>query len=477
MLTKIKKRLNLTTPARASVWYTASGVIERGIAFIFTPIFTRSLSREEYGLYSLYISWMGLFTIFVTLELTGNVIYKGLSKFKGREDELISCSLGLMTVSALLVLTLFIIFEPYAVSILGLSRGVCLMLIAHVYANGVISLYSAKCRYSYKYKSQSLINLLQAAIPPTVAFMLINFTRVRAEARIISTMAVSVAVCLPLIVGITRRGGRLFKGDVWRYLIRFTLPLLPHFIATTVTAQAGKLFIGRFLGEGALAQYSIVFSMGFLLNLLTGGIQSALTPWINRKLRENAEEKIDRTAERAFVLLSIATLLGLCFSPEGLAFLAPPEYRGALAAIYPLCISVLISFLVMLINAVMLYYEKGYLTTICSVIGAILSIALNYVFTPRLGYISAAMIQLAISVVNLLISYAMMGGVLKKRASNPRSYVISATLTIFAAGVLFSLRYSFVSRVLLFLALTLMIIPRAIECKDLIFEKKKAERI
>ena len=83
-------------PARASVWYTVCGVIERGVGFIFTPIFTRALTPEEYGLYPLYVSFMSLFTIVITLELSGNIIYRGLSKYRGREDEFISSTLGIV---------------------------------------------------------------------------------------------------------------------------------------------------------------------------------------------------------------------------------------------------------------------------------------------------------------------------------------------------------------------------------------------
>ena len=55
-MNKIKKIYkNMSLPAKASIWYMLCSVLQKGISVITTPIFTRILSTEQYGLVSIYL--------------------------------------------------------------------------------------------------------------------------------------------------------------------------------------------------------------------------------------------------------------------------------------------------------------------------------------------------------------------------------------------------------------------------------------
>ena len=70
----------LRTPVRASFGFTAVGMAARAVSVLTTPIFTRLLVPGEYGLYTLYMSWLGLLTPFVTWNMQGGGLYRGLQK-------------------------------------------------------------------------------------------------------------------------------------------------------------------------------------------------------------------------------------------------------------------------------------------------------------------------------------------------------------------------------------------------------------
>lgn len=458
------------------MWYTATSALERGVNFIFTPIFTRALTPEEYGLYPLYVSFMSLFTIVITLELGGNVVYRGLAKYKGRECEFISCALGIISLFTLLSLVALALYGDAISVFTGLSREILLFLILQVFFNGILNLHLAKSRYAYEYKGVSAINSALAILSPTLSFLLIKFTRVRATARIIAPLIVTAIIAMPLVITMLRRGKRIFSREIWWYILKLDLPLLPHFISTAIIAQSGKIIVGRYFGEGALAKYSIVFSMGFVFSLITVGINSALAPWINRKLASGEGERIAVAVEPAFTLFALLTLCGLCFSPEGLAFLAPREYGSALGAIYPLSISVLIGFLSTITNAVLLFHERSYLISTASVIAAAVNLTLGLTVTARYGCIAAAFVQLASALVLFVVSAVMLGGVSKKRLLKPTSHLAVIGFTAASSGLLYLLRYSFLSRSLLFVALVMLAVPVTLKCKTLIIEKENARQ-
>ncbi len=471
MAEKIKKRAIITLPAKASVFYTLTGAFERGINVLFTPIFTRILSPSEFGVYPLYTSWLGIFTVFLTLELSGNVIYRALSRYKNKSLELIMNSYIILFALSSIALTSTIIFADFFEGLTGLPRRIIIFLILQILINGIINLYISLCKYSYRYKLPSFINLLNALISPTLALTLIYFYDARRDARIIAPLLVGVIIAIPLFIHIFKKARAHFSLEIIRYLIRLSSPLLPHFLALSAMAQSGKIFIGRFFGSEAVAKYSLVFSVGFIFTLFTSGIQSSLLPWINRKLSHGAGHTVDLLCERLFALFSILSLLSVTFMPEGIRILAPREYSDALIAVYPISISVLLTFLATTLYTVIVYYEKTYFVTLASVMSAILSIGLHLFLTRRLSYLGAGLTQAIGSLILVLLYSIILGGVLKKLNFKPKKYLKTLLISIAFATLLYLFRDMLFSRILIFLALLLIVIQPAIDCFRLIKEK------
>ncbi|HEN2786738.1 TPA: oligosaccharide flippase family protein, partial [Streptococcus agalactiae] len=53
--------------------YTLGNLLVQGLAFITLPIYTRVISTEVYGQYSLYVAWMGIITLFIGLQTSGSL--------------------------------------------------------------------------------------------------------------------------------------------------------------------------------------------------------------------------------------------------------------------------------------------------------------------------------------------------------------------------------------------------------------------
>ena len=81
----IEKYNALSVQLKATIWFFVCSVLQRGISVITTPIFTRLLSTEEYGQYSVFNSWLSILQIIITLSLTSGVYTMGIVKFKEEE--------------------------------------------------------------------------------------------------------------------------------------------------------------------------------------------------------------------------------------------------------------------------------------------------------------------------------------------------------------------------------------------------------
>lgn len=75
---------------------------------LITVPFTRILTAEQYGQYSLYQSWLSIISIFATLNLSSGVFNNGMLKYKEERTKYISSMQGLSTIVSLLVIGVYI---------------------------------------------------------------------------------------------------------------------------------------------------------------------------------------------------------------------------------------------------------------------------------------------------------------------------------------------------------------------------------
>ena len=59
---------------KAGIWYTASSFLVKSISFITMPIFTRILSKNEIGIFSVSTTWISILTAILSLNLYDTVI-------------------------------------------------------------------------------------------------------------------------------------------------------------------------------------------------------------------------------------------------------------------------------------------------------------------------------------------------------------------------------------------------------------------
>ena len=50
----LEKYKGLEIPAKATIWFTISNILQKGILFLAVPIYTRLMTTSEYGIYSVF---------------------------------------------------------------------------------------------------------------------------------------------------------------------------------------------------------------------------------------------------------------------------------------------------------------------------------------------------------------------------------------------------------------------------------------
>ena len=439
----------LKLPAKASLWYIISSAISRTIGAAGTPIFTRLLTPEEYGLFPLYNTWLSVATVILTLELTGGVIYRGLQKFSQDRDRFISATLGLFLSFFFFVCSLYFAFSSVINKVTGLSTPITTFMITQIFASAVIGFYAGRARFEYRYKDVAFLNIASALGAPLLSILLILLTQFKGEARIIGTSLTLLICAAPILYTILKRSRVLFDKEIWRFLLRFNLPLLPHYFAMSLILRVGEMTIGRVYGTEALGKYSVAISVGMSLTMISGGLLSALSPWMLRKIRSGDIDKIRDFLLTLTKALSLICLLLLTIAPEAIKILTPRNFHDALPAVYPLALCVIPSFIAGALTSGEMYYEKSGITALPSIIAALISCALSLLLLPRIDYRFSAIFALL-----AYVALATFGALIFKRMSgnipiHVKKSITTLALTITYALLLFLFRGVLASRILL----------------------------
>ena len=252
-----------STVLKSGIWYTISNLLVKSMALITTPLFTRLLSKSDYGAYNNYISWQSVMVIFVTLNLEASLLS---AKFDYRDKfkQYIFSITSLSIVSALtwmVICNLFI--EPVSRFVSMKSVYVNMMLIyCGFYA--VINIFQVSERYIYKYKSSILIALFIAITTAFVSLFLVLKMDNKLFGRTLGGILPTVCIGLFLLLFIAFCGKRI-DTKMWGYALRICIPYIPHLLSLTMLNSIDRVMITRICGEESNALYSVAYSCGAMV--------------------------------------------------------------------------------------------------------------------------------------------------------------------------------------------------------------------
>jgi putative MATE family efflux protein len=196
--------------------------------------------------------------------------------------------------------------------------------------------------------------------------------------------------------------GDLTQGSIGSTLLKFALPTLASSILQSLNGTINAIWVGRFLGEGALAATSNANMVMFLLTAFVFGFGMAATILVGQAWgRKDVDEarRVFGTAGGSFLLVTIVIgIAGYFLSPAILHLLGTPGPAEPLALAYLRVIFLAMPAILLLTLAMMALRGAGDSMTplFFMIVAVVLDSALNPVFirglgpAPRLGIAGSA---------------------------------------------------------------------------------------
>ena len=179
----VEQYKKLPVQMRATLWFMICSFLQRGISVITTPIFTRIMTTNEYGQFSIFNSWMLIVAPIVSLRLSEDVYAQGLVRFEEDRNRFSSTLQGLTLMLIAVWTAVYLVDSAFWNQLFSLTKPEMLAMMVMIWTTSVFSFWSMNQRIDFHYRRIIICTLLLAVFQPVISiiFMLKSSNKVLAR--------------------------------------------------------------------------------------------------------------------------------------------------------------------------------------------------------------------------------------------------------------------------------------------------------
>lgn len=424
----------------AGTWYTISNFLSKTLIYICTPIYTRVLTTNEYGMYSNFLSWQAILTVLIGLDLSVS-INNAYIDFKEKKE--FKSYVGCIVIGSIIIPTFisFLIYLniDYFSELTGLTNKYIICLLLFLCINNVFQIFQAEQITSLKYKVFSCLTVTSSLGNLLVTLISLYFLTDKVFAMIIGNITFSIIISISLLFYYIKEK-IILSFSYLKYGLSISLPLLPHLLSAVILNSTDKIMITKFCGSADNALYSIVYTVSLVLTMFSSSINKAWVPWFFNKVKENDIVTIKKASNKILGIISGGTIFLAIFSPEIIIIVGGEKYSDAVKLMPPIILSCYFQYIYTLYVNIEFYLKKTAVISIATIICAIINFIMNYTLLPIFGYIVAAYTTLISNLLLLMIHVCIVSKVKMSHMLNNKFIFICSICTLVGL-LLISLTY------------------------------------
>lgn len=380
--------------------YFLPTIVSDLLPFVTLPIFTRILTKEDYGLLALATIY-GLFA--AGLANFGMTSTYERNYFQYRPDRLKTGSLVFTTttfvlINFLLIMSVSIIFgEKLSVAITGDPENKHILIWAfagHFFYNIVSNYYLTYLKNTEDAKQFSFYKILARVLTFIISLYLISIARVGIIGIVQAQFYSGGIVFILLSVKFLRKYS--FRLDLSQLVesLKIGFPLTPRIFLGVISTQFDKYMINLLSSLGGTGIYHLAKKMAEVVFTGMTALQNVFNPQVYSYMfdeNETNREKLIGEYLTPFIYISCGLALGLALAAEEMVrLLTTPEYYGATEIVMILSLYFAFLFFGKITGLQLIYSKKTHITSLLSVFAIGLNIALNIPMIMKYGPLGAA---------------------------------------------------------------------------------------
>ena len=395
--------------------YTAASIVSKLIAVALLPLYTRYLTKDDYGAAEVMFAAVVTASIFVRFGLL-----EALLRFYYKDDEdpdrVVASSFAALfwfaTAGALLALP----FAQPLAEALGLNEGatdlgesiggLARISIAGLWVLTMNEYLLTLFRLEERARAFFVTTMANVLLAIALTVVLVVGAGEGARGLLIGSYGSGALVVAVLIVIHRRRLSLRFERPLLRRLMRFGLPTMPAELSLYGLNFVDRVIIARSVGVAEVGLYSLAVKFAQGVNVLVRGFQLAWPPLAYSITDDSEAKRVYATVVSLFVAGCAFVVTGMWLLSRWIVrALAAPEFFGSYKAIGLVATGVTLYALYMVLVVILGRTGRTEFNFPATAAALVANIALNLLLVPPLGIVGAGLALVASYLVVLALMY------------------------------------------------------------------------
>lgn len=366
------------------------------IPIITLPLFTRQLSTDEYGVFSL----SQVYAIFINGVANFGLI-AGFERNYFESKEIVKRTALLYS-----IVTFVVIISLLFTTITALVEGFILRNLFHIrgYENLLTLAYAATAISGFKLyflsyfknaeeaKSYVFYSIDETVLTTVFSLIFVIVFKLQVYGLILGQLVSAGCVLTLLIIRFTKKHSITFDLNALKSTLKLSLPLTPKIFFGVLNSQLDKYLIGLLSSIGGVGIYNIAQKIANVTFTFMTAIQNVFSPQVYSRMFDMEEKSAGKsigTYLTPFYYVSIFVgMLVALFCEEVIIILFPIEYHHAINITSTF--SILYASYFFSKHPQLIYAKKAWLSTVLFVFSIIINVVIGIPFAKIWGPIGVA---------------------------------------------------------------------------------------
>jgi O-antigen/teichoic acid export membrane protein len=414
--------------AKDTAIYGVSSILGKFLNWMLVPLYTYVLTESaDYGQVANLYAWSALLLVIMTYGLeTG--FFRFANKNRENASQVYGNTLISVGVSSLLFAVAAIVFASPVANALGYGNNpeYIAMLGAVIAMDAFGSIPFAWLRFQnrpIKFASLKLLMIITNILFNIFFLVLCPIIFRKAPeliewfyrpdygvgyvlvANVIQTIVVTAA-----LIPDVRKAYFKFDGALMKQILKYSLPLMVLGIAGIMNQTLDKIIFPYLMEDKDLAIselgiYSACFKISMVMMMFTQAFRYAYEPFIFARHKDKNSKDAYADVMKFFVVFSWMIFLGMVFYMDLLQYLIRSDYRVGMRVIPIVLLSYIFQGVFFNLSLWYKLTDKTYYGAWISIIGTLITLAVNIAFVPVFSYMASAWASFVCYLVMMIISY------------------------------------------------------------------------